>query len=313
MGVLFGRFGGSPMAVSSWWDHHFVLLGGQGVDIQNFWITSMAFLDDLYFLSRSFDQAQVMLDELLVACDDAGLQPNLSKVNWMANKYVPHASELALTIGNVLIPVSQEVTVLGSIIRVDGHEQPAFHHRIQKGWACFHKWEHILCSSAPLPARLRFWSKVCEPSLLWGLQTVRMQNTKGLSALQFCQRMQIRKMLKLKRKPIGGHLEEWLDWQKRTLSKAGQICREFRIDIRERFLSRRVTWAGHFARLGVLSHVPHMAHFVLMWRPLFWWREQQFFSGITQDFVRHPTDWGQPRRYEHGWPTNWMVEALYPT
>ena len=301
------------MAFSSWWDHHFVLLQGQGVDIENFWISSMAFLDDIYFVSRSFGQAQLMLDELLAACADAGLYPNISKVAWMANKYVSHSAEIALAIGNVLIPSSEQITVLGSIVRADGHEQPAFHHRIQKGWACFHKWEHILCSRAPLATRLKFWSKVCEPSLLWGLQTVRAQNKKGLSALQFCQKMQIRKMLKLKRQPVAGQIEPWLDWHKRTISKAGQICRNFRVDIVDKFHERRQSWGGHLARLGVLSHVPHMAHFVLLWRPLFWWREQQFFGSLTGDHVKHPTDWGQPRRFEESWSTNWMIEAMYAT
>ena len=54
-----------------------------------------------------------------------------------------------------------------------------------------------------------------------------------------------------------------------------------------------------------------MAHFVMLWRPFFGWRERQLYVGV--DFsqpIRHPRDWGQPRRYEHGFVTDWMIQAL---
>ena len=311
LGVLFGKFGGSSMAFSSWWDHHFALLQGQGVDIQNFWITSLAFLDDIYFASECFDSAQVMLNELLAAFAEAGLSPNLGKINWMANKYIRHADELALAVGKVLIPVSQSMIILGSQVSLTGFETPAFKHRVTRAWACFHKWEHILCSSAPISHRVGFWAKVVLPSLLWGLQTVRAQNKDGLSAIRFCQSLQIRKMMGLKRQPKGEGIETWVDWQIRTLQKARQVSEFHRCEVGGKFHDLRIGWANHVARLGVKSLQPHLVHFLLLWRPIFWWREQQLYQDI--DFstpVKHPGDWGKPRRFEHGFCTDWMAQAL---
>ena len=118
-----------------------------------------------------------------------------------------------------------------------------------------------MCSRAPLANRLRFWAKVVQPSLLWGLQTVRARNNDGLSSLRFCQKLQIRKMMKLKRHPMGDQVEPWLQWQIRTLHKAEAVAQQFHVAIEQKFHDQRLSWAGHLARFGVKSHVQHMAHF----------------------------------------------------
>jgi hypothetical protein len=311
LGVLFGKFGGSPMAFSSWWDQHFCLLQGQGVDIENFWVTSLAFLDDIYFASETCEAAQTMLEELLESFAKAGLSPNIGKVAWMANKYVSKAMDVTLRIGHILIPVSPNLVILGSFVSMDGHEEGAFRHRATRAWACFHKWEHVLCSRAALSLRLRFWEKVVQPSLLWGLQTLRSQNIKGLSVLRFCQGQQIRKMMRLKRKPIGNGVEPWVDWQIRTLHQAKEVAERHGCEISRLFFEHRFSWAGHVARLGVKDKQAHIVHFLLLWRPLFWWREQQLYAHVDlSQPVVHPSDWGRPRRFENGLEPSWMMQAL---
>ena len=116
--------------------------------------------------------------------------------------------------------------------------------------------------------------------------------------------------MKLKQHPMGDQVEPWLQWQIRTLHKAEAVAQQFHIAIEQKFHDQRLSWAGHLARLGIKSHAQHMAHFVFLWRPLFWWREQQLYADITNDPpIRHPQDWGQPRRYEHGWSLDWMMKA----
>ena len=312
LGVLFGKFGGSSMAFSSWWGHHLTLLQGQGIDIENFWVTSLAFLDDVYFVTECFAAAQTMLNELLDAFAQAGLTPILGKVKWMGNKYVKHVDCLALAVGKVLIPASDNLIVLGSMLTLTGHETQAFRHRVAQSWACFHKWQHVLCSRAPLAHRVSFWTKVVLPSLLWGLQTLRAHNKEGIKAIQFCQSLQFRKMMRLKRLPLGDNaIETWLDWQIRTIDKTREVAAHFHCEVAARFHEQRFNWANHVARLGIKSKQPHIVHFVLMWRPLFWWREQQLYAGI--DFsppIKHPSDWGKPRRYENGFELDWMAQAL---
>ena len=78
-----------------------------------------------------------------------------------------------------------------------------------------------------------------------------------------------------------------------------------------KFHELRIGWANHVARLGVRSKQPHLVHYLLLWRPLAWWREQQLYCHIDFSLpVKHPTDWGLPRRYEQGFPLDWMQQAL---
>ena len=103
-----------------------------------------------------------------------------------------------------------------------------------------------------------------------------------------------------------------MQWQNRSLRQAEQVCRYYSCEIANQFHEQHLSWAGHLARLGVKSLEPHMAYFMLMWRPSFLWRdEQQLFVGI--DFpiqLNIPETGGQPRRYEHGFATDWMMQAL---
>ena len=116
----------------------------------------------------------------------------------------------------------------------------------------------------------------------------------------------------LKRLPMGNDaIETWLDWQIRTIQKTREVAAYFMCEVATRFHEQRFNWANHVARLGIKSKQPHIVHVVMLWRPLFWWREQQLYAGI--DFstpIKHPSDWGKPRRYENGLQLDWMAQAL---
>ena len=119
-------------------------------------------------------------------------------------------------------------------------------------------------------------------------------------------------MMSLKRGPlVDNGVEPWLDWHARTLRKAGQVCKYHGCDVTSNFFELRTSWAEHIARLGFKSRQPHLAHFLLLWRPIFWWREQQLYASIDLSTpVKHAHDWGQPRRFENGLATGWVMEAL---
>ena len=114
-----------------------------------------------------------------------------------------------LVVNGVSINCCNSFVCLGSVISVDLFETHAIKHRIDRAWSCFHKWDTILLSSAPLNTRLAFWSLTVLPSLLWGLETTWCQaHTRAFKKLASCQRLQVCKMLKFKRKPLGnGTLE----------------------------------------------------------------------------------------------------------
>ena len=76
----------------------------------------------------------------------------------------------------------------------------------------------------------------------------------------------------------------------------------------QQLCERREKLAGHPIRLGSFDGVSHVAKFVLSWRPLAWWCDQHIFNSVTLGApVRHPHDWGLPRRWEGSFETGWAI------
>ena len=72
--------------------------------------------------------------------------------------------------------------------------------------------------------------------------------------------------------------------------------------------SKRLSWAGHLARLGLHTGEAHAVKFLLAWRPLTWWRDQQVFNLMDYETIYHPFGWGHPRRWEASVPVDWWNE-----
>ena len=246
-----------------------------------------------------------MLQEVSQTLATVGLRLNYTKLKWMANKYANLQPSDYLKLDNVYIPRVDNFEVLGCILSANISEKEAFAHRTQKTWNVFHKWAHILCCSAPLPARLKFWRKVVEPSMLWGLQTCRKPTGKMLSAVSHAQHSMVRKMMKTRKQPN----EQWLEWHRRTLGLARDVLVSHRMHVGQLLDISRERWAGHLIRLGNKSGDVHVVKFILAWRPLKWWRSQQLYNAVTlEPPVLHPSDWGLPRRWEESLQADWMLD-----
>ena len=212
-----------------------------------------------------------------------------------------------MRLGHVLVPAVDSLVVLGSVVRCDGFELPAIRHRIAKAWGVYHKWAHVLTSKAKIGDRVAFWTRVVLPSLTWGQQTLREPTNNGQRHLTACQHMMLRKIIKVKRKPAGNTLDPWLDWQIRSLTAARDLARSNHIQIVDLVSQKRVSWASHLIRLGNQSGELHICKFLITWRPLSWWREQQIFNLISTETCFHSFGWGLPRRWENIFPADWMA------
>ena len=83
-GVTFGKFGGSDLAVSEFFDAHVGHF--MEIDIQNMIVCAVAFIDDLYLICSNPAHAQIMLNELVHELERAGLSLNAQKCSWMCDK-----------------------------------------------------------------------------------------------------------------------------------------------------------------------------------------------------------------------------------
>ena len=98
----------------------------------------MAFLDDIYLVSTSPLELQIMLNELVIALNLIGLDVNAKKVNWTANSAaLQNLGEFEIAVGPLHKPCVDYVKVLGSLIFGNCHEIQAAEHGIQASWKCF--------------------------------------------------------------------------------------------------------------------------------------------------------------------------------
>ena len=87
----------------------------------------------------------------------------------------------------------------------------------------------------------------------------------------------VRKFMSLKRKPIlaeGKRIgsEPWLDWQIRSMSRAGAETRSRNLEACHLLTRERLSWAGHVARFGLDDKPAHIGKYLVSWRPLVWLR-----------------------------------------
>jgi hypothetical protein len=168
------------------------------------------------------------------------------------------------------------------------------------------KWKHVLESKASLAERLKFWNLTVARSMLYGLATCR-QNSFNAERLAIAQRAMVRRMLKLKRRPMGAGLEPWVDWQIRSLSKAKSVVTEFDVSITKALAAERAKWSGHVARYGTHNRPPHLLKHVLLWRNVYWWKWQQLFNDNPYfEAVKHQIDVGGLRRWEWHLSQSWI-------
>ena len=138
MGFHFGPFGGEPMAYNMWKETLGADLGK--FDPQNVYLSAAAFMDDTYLIASSLGEAQTMINELMQAFQEAGLQFASGISKFMSE----NCGEGVLWAGDVVVPRVSETKVLGSIITSETDERRCYEHRIAAAWACYWRWAHIL-------------------------------------------------------------------------------------------------------------------------------------------------------------------------
>ena len=121
-------------------------------------------------------------------------------------------------------------------------------------------------------------------SLLYGLSSTR-ENTYNAERLAIVQRNMARRMMKLKRKIIAfvdsvdgpkPVFEQWVDWQVRSLRRAASEISKAGLNIVTKLVEERTEWAGHVGRFGQGDKEEHILKQVNLWRPVAWWKLQQF-------------------------------------
>ena len=284
-------------------------------DLNNLYVSLLAFMDDTYLVATSYQQTQIMINELMKEFGKAGLFLKHSKLKYMSENCKEGSEGGQLFAGRVPIKRVQELKVLGSVITSFGDEEAAYAHRVKASWACYNKWKHVLECSASMASRLSFWMITVGRSMLYSLATTRHEkhNAEHLAVIQ---RNMVRRMMRLKRKPIAwidvGNgakpkvvLEQWVDWQIRSLRAAKQQISSHDMSITDKLQEERLSWAKHVGRFGLSGKPRHILKDVVLWRCRSWWQTQQLFNSGHFTRIVHAPRMGQLKRWEWSLPYDW--------
>ena len=129
--------------------------------------------------------------------------------------------------------------------------------------------------------------------------------------LATAQKLMVRKFMCLKRRPVVVNgkktgTEPWLDWQIRSMSRAGSEIRQRNLEIDSLLDAERLSWAAHVARFGQDGKPPHLSKYLVAWRNLSWWRIQQVYNDLSWSPIVHPYPF-LPKRWEDSLPANWLT------
>ena len=312
-GVKFGKWSSVQEAWQKWFSQN---KQHNHDHLQNFVICILAFVDDLYFVANTLQEAQTMTNELVAKLAEVGLRPKISKIKWTCDNFTSAVETgMKLHVNGHDIGPSQSIKVLGSMIAGDGSEREAYTHRAQQAWKTFFTWERVLCTRTPIESRLRVFKTTVLKSLLWGLETTR-QKLKHIELLTTTAKLMVRKMMRLKRRPLTLSTESnpilwetWLDWQIRSMSAAGKALKDNSASIEKLLPESRLTWTNHVGRFGTGPREIHIVKHVLLWRNLNWWRNIQYYNKCGICNFRHPGP-GKLSRFEEALPSNWLKRCL---
>jgi hypothetical protein len=257
-------------------------------DPNNVFVALLAFMDDCYIVARNYAEAQIMMNELVKEFEKWGLSVASEKLKFMSENCDCDLAgvQACLWHGDVAVERVQVLKVLGGKIASRGDERIAYEHRIASAWACYWKWQHVLESGASIKAKISFWHATVGRSMMYNLCTTR-ADVFNSERLAITQRNMVRRMLRLKRQPITLEplvREQWVDWQIRSLRRAGEVVKEHASSVVTVLELERAKWASHVRRFGVQGKPQHILKCILLWRNVSWWKWQQFYNEAGAPF-----------------------------
>ena len=118
--------------------------------------------------------------------------------------------------------------------------------------------------------------------------------------------------MRLKRHPIIVNnvklgTEDWLSWQVRSLRQANREIDRGQMGIAGLLETEKRDWAGHVARYGLEDKQQHVSKYLVSWRCLSWWRQQQLFNDLEWDALRHQYPF-HPKRWDDSLPAGWITK-----
>jgi hypothetical protein len=133
----------------------------------------LRFADDIVLVARSRAELLDMLDGLVNACGEVGLELHMGKTKILANEWAHSGttSKHVAVSGHKIevLPLGGTTMYLGRLLSLDTIHETELEHRLERAWKKFHVWKHVLCNrSYSLRHRLKLFESAVTPTILYG-------------------------------------------------------------------------------------------------------------------------------------------------
>ena len=255
---------------------------GSGWMMDDFWLSSVNFADDILLVSGSKEDLEMMTAEAVDAFAQAGLEVGLEKSHWTSYPYMAGSS---LRVGDQEVQWEKHVVFVGCTrctLNLCNPGLDAMEHRIAQGEKAFHRWAPVILNPdvpRQLRCKLAVSGAIC--SSLWLCETWCPTKVQQRRHNSWGSRILARAGLTKRRDE-----EEMGQYWRRMHREGYELLRSHggTPAYRRRVCLR--SFAGHLARAP-----PSIERSALRTRNLAWWRYQQ---------ERHNCKWSgvHPRRFK---------------
>jgi hypothetical protein len=244
-------------------------------------LCNLRFADDVLLIAQSRRQLAGMIEDLILATRQVGLELHAGKTKILRNAFALDAGRKDyLEVQGQKIEYAEVVDYLGRKVCLGDMHKAEIENRITRAWGKFMSLKRELCSKHyPLKDRLRYFQATVTATLLYGSGSWTMDATLE-AKIRSTQRRMLRWMIGIGRRRVQTNLdqssdsddsneeyedddaeeadeqdpfeegkEEWVDWIRRATSIAEASLKRAGIDdwvVAQR--RRKFKWAGHVAR-----------------------------------------------------------------
>jgi hypothetical protein len=143
---------------------------GWGVQAGDQLLCNLRFADDVVLIASSKYQVTRMLEDLMTAAADTGLQIHLGKTKILSNSSTNNGGSLMASGRKIdIVPYSGSTEYLGRLLTLDALHDTETSYRLQKGWNKFFAYKDELCGKhISIKDKFKLFNAVVTPTVLYG-------------------------------------------------------------------------------------------------------------------------------------------------
>ena len=260
---------------------------GHGWSFDALYLDVVCYADDVIIIGSSIEVLEKMLDDVITAFHQVGLEVSTEKCHWSS---FPQQEGQHVRFGSDNVSWEASLTFVGTILHPAGNDELAIQYRLAQATKAFFKWAPILqCGQASRRCRVSLGKSSFMAALLWLSETWN-PTQRQMKLLNSWGARMFSRLARTSRKHDEDAVEHW-----RRLHRTGhELLRAHGGSINCHRRGKLHSFAGHVAR----DH-RSVAGTALRTRSMAWWRQFQSTRAFSH-----------PRRFR-AWRWEEQLTAFY--